>query len=88
MDGLPTIVVIYQLQVECGTRKVRQLVTDVLPLCYATNYVDNTVSAAPSSESEMMTALVWEGKAVDNIHLSLRPFVSTLSLEPNYLRTC
>ena len=36
-DGLPTTVVTHQLQVERGTRKVHQLETDVLPLCYATN---------------------------------------------------
>ena len=37
-DGLPTLVVTHQLQVERRTRKVRQSETDVLPLCYATNY--------------------------------------------------
>jgi len=35
-DGLPTYVVIRQLQVERGTGKVRSK-TGVLPLCYATN---------------------------------------------------
>jgi len=36
-DGLPTLVVTHQLQVERRTEKVRQSETDVLPLCYATN---------------------------------------------------
>jgi len=36
-DGLPTLVVTHQLQVERRTGKVRQTETDVLPLCYATN---------------------------------------------------
>jgi len=36
-DGLPTLVVTYQLQVERKTGKVRQSETDVLPLCHATN---------------------------------------------------
>ena len=34
-DGLPTLVVTHQLQVERRTGKVRQSKTDVLPLCYA-----------------------------------------------------
>ena len=38
VDGLPTIVVTHQLQVEHRTGKVRQSETDVLPLCRATNY--------------------------------------------------
>ena len=38
-DGLPTLVVIHQLQVERKTGKVRQSETDVLPLCYATNEI-------------------------------------------------
>ena len=38
-DGLPTLVVTHQLQVELRTWKVRQSETDVLPLCYATNYI-------------------------------------------------
>jgi len=33
-----TLVVTHQLQVERRTGKVRQSETDVLPLCYATNY--------------------------------------------------
>ena len=37
-DGLPTLVVTHQLQVERRTGKVRRPETDVLPLCYATNY--------------------------------------------------
>jgi len=37
-DGLPTLVVIHQLQVERKTGKVRQLKT-VLPLCHATNEI-------------------------------------------------
>jgi len=36
-DGLPTLVVTHQLQVERRTGKVRQPETDVLPLCHATN---------------------------------------------------
>ena len=36
-DGLPTLVVTNQLQVERRTGKVRQSETDVLPLCHATN---------------------------------------------------
>ena len=36
-DGLPTLVVTHQLQVERRTGKVRWPETDVLPLCYATN---------------------------------------------------
>ena len=35
-DGLPTLVVTHQLQVERMTGKVRQSETDALPLCYAT----------------------------------------------------
>jgi len=38
-DGLPTLVVTHQLQVERRTGKVRQSETDVLPLCHATNYL-------------------------------------------------
>jgi len=33
-DGLPTLVVTHQLQVERRTGKVCQSETDVLPLCY------------------------------------------------------
>ena len=36
-DGLATLVVTHQLQVERRTGKVRQSETDVLPLCHATN---------------------------------------------------
>ena len=36
-DGLPTLVVTHQLQVERRTGKVRRSETDVLPLCHATN---------------------------------------------------
>ena len=36
-DGLPTLVVTHQLQVERRTGKVRQSETDVLPLCHAIN---------------------------------------------------
>ena len=38
-DGLPTLVVTRQLQVERRTGKVRQSETDVLPLRYATNHI-------------------------------------------------
>ena len=37
VDGLPTLVVTHQLQVERRTGKVRRSETDVLPLCHATN---------------------------------------------------
>ena len=37
-DGLPTLVVTHQLQVERRTGKVRRPETDVLPLCHAANY--------------------------------------------------
>ena len=37
VDGLPTLVVTHQLEVERRTGKVRQSETDVLPLCHATN---------------------------------------------------
>jgi len=36
-DGLPTLVVAHQLQVDRRTGKVRRPETDVLPLCHATN---------------------------------------------------
>ena len=36
-DGLPTLVVTHQLQVERRTGKVHRPETDVLPLCHATN---------------------------------------------------
>jgi len=39
VDGLPTLVVTHQLQVERRTGIVRQSETDVLPLCYATNHI-------------------------------------------------
>ena len=38
-DGLPTLVVTHQLQVERRTGKVRQSETDVLPLFHATNLI-------------------------------------------------
>jgi len=38
-DGLPTVVVTHQLQVERGTGKVHRPETNVLPLCNATNLV-------------------------------------------------
>jgi len=37
-DGLPTYVVIHQLQVERRAGKVRRSQTNVLPLCHATNW--------------------------------------------------
>jgi len=37
-DGLPTLVVTHQLQVELRTGKVRRPETDVLPLYHATNF--------------------------------------------------
>jgi len=42
-DGLPTLVVTHQLQVERRTGKVRRPETDVLPLCHATNQHDRTL---------------------------------------------
>jgi len=42
-DGLPTLVVTHQLQVERRTGKVRRPETDVLPLCHATNQIWDTV---------------------------------------------
>ena len=38
-DGLPTLVVTRQLQVERRTWKVRQSETDILPLCHAESCV-------------------------------------------------
>ena len=46
-DGLPTLVVTHQLQVERRTGKVRQSETDVLPLCHATNCSQNTFVKSP-----------------------------------------
>ena len=40
-DGLATLVVTHQLQVERRTGKVRRPETDVLPLSHATNYLEN-----------------------------------------------
>ena len=42
-DGLPTLVVTHQLQVERRTAKVRRSETDVLPLCHPTNCIFCTV---------------------------------------------
>jgi len=39
LDGLSTIVVTHQLQVEHRTGKVRRPKTDVQPLCQATKFV-------------------------------------------------
>jgi len=44
-DGLPTLVVTHQLQVERRTGKVRRPETDVLPLCHATNFHQLAFSA-------------------------------------------
>jgi len=41
-NGLPTLVVTHQLQVERRTGKVRWPETDVLPLCHATNWVTDS----------------------------------------------
>jgi len=43
-DGLSTIVVTHQLQVECRTGKVCRPETDVLPLCHATNRYTQTTN--------------------------------------------
>jgi len=43
VDGLPTLVVTHQLQVERRTGKVRRPQTDVLPLCHATNSTNASV---------------------------------------------
>jgi len=47
-------VVTHQLQVERRTGKVRQSQTDVLPLCYATNYIIQQVKVkgSPYSNTE------------------------------------
>jgi len=52
-DGLPTLVVTHQLQVEHRTGKVHQSETDVLPLCHATNqqYVRQTLSTVGNRKS-------------------------------------
>ena len=42
-DGLPTLVVNHQLQVERRTGKVRRPETDVLPLCHATNLTISSI---------------------------------------------
>jgi len=46
-DGLPTLVVTHQLQVERRTGKVYQSETDVLPLCHATNYSERREEKKP-----------------------------------------
>jgi len=47
-DGLPTLVVTYQLQVERRTGKVRQSETDVLPLCYASKVFQQNDQTQPT----------------------------------------
>jgi len=49
-DGIPTLVVTHQLQVERRTWKVHQSVTDVLPLSYATNCVTICATLFASSD--------------------------------------
>jgi len=56
-DGLPTLLVTHQLQVERRTGKVRRPETDVLPLCHATNQHAATV------RSEMQ---LYTGKSIFN----------------------
>jgi len=53
-DGLPTLIITHQLQVERRTAKVLQSETDVLPLCYATNmYAAYQIAAIPMSLSDL-----------------------------------
>ena len=56
-DGLPTLVVTHQLQVERRTGKVRQSETDVLPLCHATNCIRR--QAKRSCKQCALPALSW-----------------------------
>ena len=59
-DGLPTLVVTHQLQVERRTGKVRQSETDVLPLCYATypSYLPKITSMLTSYVSYVVCSRV------------------------------
>jgi len=66
-DGLPTIVVTHQLQVERRTGKVRRPETDVLPLCHATNlsmstklelYADNSTLLLSSFQLYRHTTVI------------------------------
>ena len=59
-DGLPTLVVTHQLQVEHRTGKVRRPETDVLPLCHATNYMTCTVVIINSTYSGLLILLLVE----------------------------
>jgi len=63
-NGLPTVVVIHQLQVERGTGKVCRSETDVLPLCNATNHYSHTLRVDKSHtrhESQRQTG--WAGSS-------------------------
>ena len=57
-DGLPTLVVNHQLQVERRRGKVRQSETDVLPLCHATNCV-MCISVQIHSLLKLLENLSW-----------------------------
>ena len=57
-DGLPTLVVTHQLQVERRTGKVRQSETDVLPLCHATNHT--TLPLIACFLTSMFHKVVWQ----------------------------
>jgi len=53
-DGLPTLVVTHQLQVERRTGKVCQLETNVLPLCHATNCYHTELQASTQQHVDMV----------------------------------
>ena len=63
-DGLPTLVVTHQLQVERRIGKVRQSETDVLPLCQATNFsifnIDNIDIDIDTDNYQVSTTILKE----------------------------
>ena len=65
--------VTHQLQVERRTGKVRQSETDVLPLCYATNYVTGKEEESVGNESvPTQLAQCWfPGLAISNTEIFL-----------------
>ena len=83
-DGLPTLVVTHQLQVERRTGKVRQSETDVLPLCYATNmkydvcllqgcrsnWVECWRRSRVFAVEEFVKTVCWEHSQAENRHHS------------------
>jgi len=56
-DGLPTLVVTHQLQVERRTGKVRRSETDVIPLCDATNQLITQISG--QNYRRRRTSILW-----------------------------